>query len=102
MPALNTSTCVIISSEMLLLRAICLWDMSLGLRIQRIFLRRLLIATSIQLLLACSVWRDACVELNLLSFLFSIYYYYIPFSEVYLLHLASRDSLSFFLSVLLL
>src|SRR5208282_1035234 len=99
MPAQNTSTCVIISLEMLLLRASYLWDISLGMRTQRISLRRVLIATSMQLLLACSAWLNVGVELNLLSFfifLFSIYSYDLPKAEYYLLHLASRDFLSFF------
>ena len=73
MPALNTSTCVIISSEMLSLRANCLWDISLEMRIPWIFLRRVLIATSMQLLLACFEWLDVCVELNL----FSLFIFYL-------------------------
>src|SRR5438876_7999030 len=99
MPALSTSTCVIISSEMLLLRANCLWDISLEMRILRIFLRRVLIAISMQLLLACSGWLDACVELNLLFFnffylllIFIIFHfgksiYYVSHHEIFLLFL---------------
>src|SRR5436190_11522501 len=99
MPAKNTSTCVIISLEMLLLRASCLWVISLGMRIQWIFLRRVLTATSMQLRLVCSTWHNACIELNLqilfISFIhFLIVYLFLPHLEYYLLHLTSRDFLS--------
>ena len=106
MPAQNTSTCIIISLEMLLLRANYLWVISLGMRIQPIFSRRVLIATSMQLLLVCSAWFNACVELNLqfslfilfISFHFLIIYLFLLPSAFRILFITSRITrFSFFL-----